>query len=339
MSDERLLHREQTIRAAGVLFMLAPFANLFMMVWVAQVPNKWTFPILWEFVKAGTVIQWVMQLATLIVGFMMLKGRRASWMPVLAILFVFIGHGVLTFKQQQARVGITIPIVSMLINISLFVLVYWQEYWQISQGGLQKALNNVKANAPKLPEVPKFETKFDLIGSFKKKVSEIKISSVKLPEIKLPQFPLSNPKTVVTEAPKAATEPPQLAKSEVAKPRVLEIPKPGPLVEKKEAPKTLKPVRVDDFPDIHFFDLTLLVGMAVEFEDMGLWGHLTNATRNEIIIQTVAPAPKDIDTRPVEIEIFDVAILQFQLAHLMNGLAVFKLERVLPPAAQNSNAS
>lgn len=305
---EKLLHREQTIRAAGALFILAPFFNLFMVVWTSSVANKWTLPILWQFIKAGTWVQWGMQVAALIVGFMMLKGRRETWMPVLGILLVFIVHGVLNYKAQKLKMGAFVPTVSLLINVGLFILVYYQEYWQIAQMELKKTLQKAQKAMPNKPqmELPKFElpkiktealksVKDDLVAKVQQKVS---VAKEEFSKIQTPEF---------------------LKKSAPAEPKVIpSVPSLPPVQptaihrEGVEAP----------------FDLSLLTGIVIEFEGIGPWAELVSSSENEIHLETFAPTPEGLSTKPVEIVIGDVGVLKFRLTRQIENRVTFRLEKV-----------
>src|SRR5689334_10807698 len=142
--SEKLLHREQVIRFAGLMLMLSPFANVFLTIAATNIANKWTFIFLNEFLAGMTLIQWAMLIGNFVVGSLMIKGRRKSWMPVLVMLFIFIAHGV--FRYNSAETGKTLRIATLVINIALFALVYYQEYWQITYGQIR-----VKFKAPLLP--------------------------------------------------------------------------------------------------------------------------------------------------------------------------------------------
>lgn len=147
MASEKLLQRASTIRAAGILMLVAPIFNFFGSVLVLDVPNRWTLPFLWKMFLAGNLIQWVMPLASLFVGFMMLKGRRESWTSVLIVLLLFIAYGVVNFREQ-ARAGWIYPTMILITNVTLFALVYYQEYWQATQP---------RSKAPKAPPPVKAE--------------------------------------------------------------------------------------------------------------------------------------------------------------------------------------
>ncbi len=151
---DKLLHREQVIRFAGLMMLLSPFANIFLTMMDINVPNKWSIAFFMDFARSQTLVHWLMQLGNVVVGSMMLKGRRPNWIPVLVMLFIFIAHGVLRYKTATLN-GKFIPTAALITNIALFLLVYYQEYWQITHGHIQK----LKPNLPKfIPKPSVIET-------------------------------------------------------------------------------------------------------------------------------------------------------------------------------------
>jgi hypothetical protein len=184
---DKLLHREQVIRFAGFMMLLSPFANVFLTIMDINLPNKWTMSFFMDFARSQTLLHWLMQLGNIVVGSMMLKGRRPNWIPVLAMLFVFIAHGVLKYKTATIS-GKFIPTAALLTNIALFLLVYYQEYWQITHGHIQKLK----------PSLPKFIPK----PSVSETVEPIHLPPVAAQKAATPGFP----GTMAEVLPKAVVE-------------------------------------------------------------------------------------------------------------------------------------
>jgi hypothetical protein len=271
---EKLLHREQVIRFAGLLFMIAPFANILTVIMASNQVNRWSFVFLLDLFKAGSWLQWLMQLASLVVGFMMLKGRRETWMPVLAVLFTFIVYGVFKYKEM-AKTGWVLPALALAINISLFLLVYYQEYWQITYGHLKQKLKPAAgANIQNQSMRPS-----DMLRPIRDEKSSVGF-----------------PGTFAQIVPEA----------------VVEL--------KQHLPQAHIPPR---------FDLSLLIGLSIEFEGVGPWAYIEGATDNEIHLEIFANSPEGIDSRKVEIPISDAGILQFRLTSKAGSKAAFRLEKII----------
>lgn len=149
----RLLQRERIIQIAGLLLMVSPFFNFFVPVALLEgVPNKWSVSMLWQIARAGSMIMWGLSVANIVIGFMMLKGRRASWVSVLVVLGFFIVYGVATLKRDM-KSGWVQPVTLVLINIGLFGLIYSQEFFQIRQME-EQARKMAAARKPVVPAAP-----------------------------------------------------------------------------------------------------------------------------------------------------------------------------------------
>ncbi|PWU17842.1 MAG: hypothetical protein C5B49_08220 [Bdellovibrio sp.] len=138
MAQQKLLHQERVIRTSGVLLMIAPFANFYLTIDVVNLPGKWAPAVLFKLATGISPIHWILWVASFIVGTMMLKGKRSSWISVLAVLGFFIVFDVLQFKKDIQR-GWTQPVVSLAVNVSIFMLVYLQEFRQASAPGARAA--------------------------------------------------------------------------------------------------------------------------------------------------------------------------------------------------------
>lgn len=152
MATQRLLQREKYIRIAGVFLMVSPFGNLLVSIYAAlnHYNRKLDLPVLGQILKSIPFFVWALWIPIFITGLMMFKGRRASWKTVLVLLGVFIGFNILNFKKDMA-LGWIQPTIYLLTNISLFALVYSQEFHQAAQKkGLEliRKMREVKATGP-----------------------------------------------------------------------------------------------------------------------------------------------------------------------------------------------
>lgn len=150
-SSPRLLQREKYIRIAGLFLMISPFFNLFFSIYNSLGPNvKLTQPILEKIVRELPVFIWLAAPVAIITGFMMLKGRRNSWISVLALLGLFIVFNFMNIRQDF-KTGWFQPTLNLITNLSLFVLVYTQEFHQTAQRkglALLRAMRESKSSGP-----------------------------------------------------------------------------------------------------------------------------------------------------------------------------------------------
>lgn len=151
MAKQRLLQREKFIRVAGLLLMLSPFFNLIITIHTALGPNrKLTQLNFFQVLESIPMLVWALWTFALVTGLMMIKVRRASWLAVLGLLGVFIVFNIVNFKKDLA-IGWLQPTIYLLTNITLFALVYAQEFHQKAQRkGLEliRKMREVKTNGP-----------------------------------------------------------------------------------------------------------------------------------------------------------------------------------------------
>ena len=328
---DKLLHREQVIRIAGFMLLLAPFANVYMTILPLDIPNKWTVAFIWDFLKNGSVLHWIMQLANFVVGFMMLKGRRASWMPVLVILFVFIAAGVYKYRAHTAR-GAFLPTFALALNIGLFLLVYYQEYWQITYGHLKKLTPDAQPGSSK--------TTADfliMLGKVQAPIPGANSSSNAEDEPTSPVFKIDGQDIQVETrsivAPEVRPDVEPEVRTEAENPdghafpgTISELAPASKLVELKQVlPAAPPPPPPKVQPN---FELSLLIGFFLEYED-GPWAYIDRATQNEIHVEIFGKAPVEIDTKKFEIPVGNAAILQFSLVKKSQTQASFRLEKII----------
>ena len=148
----RLLQRERIIQVAGFFLMVSPFFNFFVPYFFLEgLPNKWAFATLWQVARAGSLVMWLLSAANIVIGFMMLKGRRASWLSVLIVLGFFIVYGMATLKRDM-KSGWVQPVTLVLINMGLFALIYSQEFYQIRQmEALAEKMARLRAQTAQAP--------------------------------------------------------------------------------------------------------------------------------------------------------------------------------------------
>lgn len=152
MAAQRLLQREKYIRIAGLFLMVSPFFNLGFSIYAAlnHYNRSLTYPVFAQIIKNIPLHVWGLWVPVFVTGLMMFRGRRASWKVVLALLGAFICFNIINFKNDMV-LGWFQPTLYLLTNISLFILVYAQEFHQATQKkGLEliRKMRETKANGP-----------------------------------------------------------------------------------------------------------------------------------------------------------------------------------------------
>lgn len=310
-SPEQLKKRERLIQLAGVLLMLSPLANFFLSVYFLDtVNNKWTPEGLSIIIRNGSPSHWVLWFSSFCVGAFMIKGRRASWMPVLAVLGVFVVFNFWNLKKDMQRSTVR-PIVLLLTNMSIFALVYSQEFYQSSQPRLPK-------REPK-PEEPPAE----------KPLLESKTETIK---VEVP---------IVKEEPKVASESKWSLKSFTELAQTVKtnltpsFPETQPVVqaEPQQAPRTK--TRYTDY-EVHVSDL---LNKVVEFEGFGPWARITEANLTELHMEALGKTPPDIQNRRVEIVLRDKKVLKLRMARQSGPKFIFVYREMAQAKAKTNSAS
>lgn len=150
----KLLQRERAIQIGGALLLLSPIFNLILSIALdSPHARPWSWNGITFFLKNVKTISWVLHALSIFVGALMLKGRRSSWILVLVVLGAYIVMNGLTFRQQ-ARSGYFQPVMALAINLTLFFLVYLQEFHQRLYGMPGAPKPKTPAPAPLKPVTP-----------------------------------------------------------------------------------------------------------------------------------------------------------------------------------------
>lgn len=262
----KLIRQEKFIRFSGVMMMFSPFVNFALSIAPVQnVGDKTSLPVLWALARSINTIHLLLWAASFGVGLMMLKGRRSSWISVLAILGIFIVFDFLNLRKNSAR-GWEQPLISIGFNLAIFILVYVQEFRQSSQPR-PKPVAQPKPVAPPKPIEPPQPKKPNPIVTW--------IRNVKLPEVKIPEI--------------------KLAKSTPPKP----VPMTEPVVQSRVAPKQeITPVREFRMPKV-----PNLIGHVIHFDGHGPWARIVNLDERELYLRGFREPPPMLMKRAVEIDI------------------------------------
>lgn len=152
MTPSGLLQREKFIRIAGVFLTLSPFFNLYFSISSALGSKKLTSNLFDQIIKNISVFFWLTAVVAIVTGLMMLKGRRSSWLSVMGLLGVFIVFNIVNIKTDLAT-GWLLPTVNLLTNLSLFALVYSQEFHQVAQRKGLELIRKMRESKPNGPTI------------------------------------------------------------------------------------------------------------------------------------------------------------------------------------------
>lgn len=126
----KFLHRERYIRIGGILLLASPFFNFTLTVAMSNgVLGRYGWRGVWMVAQNISAINWALYASSVVIGLIMMKGRRSSWVFVLVVLGIYIMRNSLTFSKDT-RNGYLQPVLAMIINIGIFALVYIQEFHQ-----------------------------------------------------------------------------------------------------------------------------------------------------------------------------------------------------------------
>lgn len=117
----RVLEKKSVIQAFGGALVLAPIVNtLVKMSTLNGVPEQWTFAMFTRIIAAGSVMNQILYVATIALGFLMLRGSTAVWKWALLLLGGYIGLQVSDFKHVKSS-GLTWTF--FITNIAVFMFI------------------------------------------------------------------------------------------------------------------------------------------------------------------------------------------------------------------------
>jgi hypothetical protein len=141
MSVEKLHHHERFIQLSGLALLLSPFTNFFLSVLNTQsVYSKWTPAALGQIAASISWFHWALWSLSFTIGLMMLKGRRSSWIGVLALLGIFIVVNLFQLPRELEKGRKFLPFLSLFLNCGVFVMLYWVEFKQVAPLLIKKAV-------------------------------------------------------------------------------------------------------------------------------------------------------------------------------------------------------
>lgn len=319
-NPEQLKKRERLIQIAGVLLMLSPVCNFFLSVYFLDTANnKWTAEGLSIILSNTSPVHLFLWASSFVVGAFMLKGRRSSWIPVLAILGMFIVFNFWNLKKDLQRSS-TRPFILLLTNMAIFGLVYSQEFHQSTQPRVKKPTKEPK---------PEDEKDKPVLASAATPTAEVPRESVPenfkidygTPEVAMKKS-LQDEVTPIPEfinkkeapTPKFEIQKPGLQPEVVGPTSDKTVAEEKPLIAKKK-----KKPRYTDYV-VHISDL---LNKIVEFEGHGPWARITEANLTELTMEAIGPTPPEIERRRVEIVLRDNKVLKLKMARQMGPKYIF----------------
>ncbi len=139
----RVLEKKAVIQTFGAALVFAPIGNtLAKMSTLDGVYGQWTFDMFKRIIAAGSVFNQILYVATMAIGFLMLRGSKTVWKWALALLGGYIALQVSDFKHVKSS-GLTWMF--FLTNIAVFMFIADQLVFKVE---------NIKAKS-KSQEKPK----------------------------------------------------------------------------------------------------------------------------------------------------------------------------------------
>ena len=130
MKMVKILEQKAVIQIFGVGLILAPFLNILfnMSQTPADSSTRWSLALFIKFFMAGVTFQKILNVASVLVGFALLRGSKHAWRYVLFLLggYIFMQ---MTYLGQNFR-SQPMSIVFFLINIGLFLFIADQLVWK-----------------------------------------------------------------------------------------------------------------------------------------------------------------------------------------------------------------
>jgi len=148
----KVLENKLILRIFGAALILSPIVNtLVKMALLPDIPNRWSTAMFWRIIAVGSIPNQILYVATVIIGFLMMRGTAAVWKYVLLLLGGYIMLQISDFKQVKSS---SVTWLFFITNILTFMFVADQLVWKV-----KSKPQNPNPN-PNLNQKPKAPVKF-----------------------------------------------------------------------------------------------------------------------------------------------------------------------------------
>ena len=163
MKVVRLLERKEVIRLFGGALVLAPFVNYFMHVLVIKTQSgvAWSQFQYFSVLRSTHAVSFFLAACSLVIGLVMLSGRKSAWRWVMGPLGAHLGVQILNIGNEAWKGPLAWP--SFILNAGLLFFILDQLVWKVSKEDV-----SVPAAAP-VPTAPeKHRVKVVNLKSYRK---------------------------------------------------------------------------------------------------------------------------------------------------------------------------
>ncbi|MES3039382.1 MAG: hypothetical protein V4736_15850 [Bdellovibrionota bacterium] len=138
----KVLEHKWVIRIFGILLILAPFLNILITVTQFKtMPSQWDMVAIKKVAMGASTPFLMLQVCSLIIGIVMLRGATTAWKYVLVLVG---GHIILQLTQFHQFRGDRTPWVFLITDFAVFLFIADQLVWKVKMPELKRA-----------PKVPK----------------------------------------------------------------------------------------------------------------------------------------------------------------------------------------
>jgi len=125
----KVLENKLILRIFGAALVLSPIVNtLVKMALLPDIPNRWSMAMFWRIIAVGSIPNQILYVATVIIGFLMMRGTAAVWKYVLLLLGGYIMLQISDFKQVKSS---SVTWLFFITNILTFMFVADQLVWKV----------------------------------------------------------------------------------------------------------------------------------------------------------------------------------------------------------------
>ncbi len=125
----KVLEKKNVIRLFGIGLFLAPIINtLAKMSMLTELKNRWTMELFWKIISLGSTFNQILYVATLIIGFIMLRGNANAWKATLILLAGYIALQISDFSHVKTN---WITWLFFITNILVFLFIADQLVWKV----------------------------------------------------------------------------------------------------------------------------------------------------------------------------------------------------------------
>jgi hypothetical protein len=289
----KIFERKWVIRFFGLALIFAPFFNTASsVIELPGIERKFLVAYCWQFFKSAPAPQQLLQIASIIIGTLMLRGSITAWRYTLGLLGAYI---ILQFTQLNAGIRDNTTWLFLGTNVAMFFFI-------ADQIVLKPRPKQTSPLAPAIPPEAKEQQPVEITHQQSFEVKQIPVEAVlQQQQVEANHLPVEakSPQSEVV-APKAARP----SVIEIATPNgsVFVAAQPAQSSQSAQSIQMSQPAQTPQLDNVRSITAHQSPKkLYVNFEGFGNWATMCDISDAGIKVRAIAPAPPEITSRTIEL--------------------------------------